>query len=83
MRPPMFVRAWRQGRHNRMLAMAQQVMGPLEFSLFATKLRSRELADAIGLDAGDIEREIIDRHVTPGDWAVEHGLDRITFRPVR
>jgi len=45
------------------------------------RLRAGELAIATGLDARDIEREIVARRITPGDWAVEHRLDRVTFRP--
>jgi hypothetical protein len=46
------------------------------------QLRSRQLAAATGVSAADIEREIRRRRITPGDWAAEHGLDRLTFDPV-
>lgn len=43
--------------------------------------RARDLAAATGLDAASIEAETRVRYMTPGDWACEHGLDPITFRP--
>ena len=45
--------------------------------------RSQDLADATGLPAETIAAEIINRRITPGEWAVEHGLDPITFQPVQ
>lgn len=41
-----------------------------------------DLADATGLDYHDVRREIIRRKITPGEWALEHGLHPTTFRPL-
>jgi hypothetical protein len=43
--------------------------------------RSRDLAAATGLKDTEIAAEIVSRNITPSDWAAEHGLDPITFRP--
>jgi hypothetical protein len=42
--------------------------------------RSQDLAKATGLPAEQIYREMRDRGLTPGGWAVEHGLDPMTLR---
>jgi len=55
---------WRQNRN------AQRIV----------HLRSIQLAEATGFPAAAIAREIVSRRMTPGDWAMEHGLDPLTFR---
>ncbi len=44
-----------------------------------TELRARQLSTITGTPADEIEREILQRRITPGDWAREHGLDPLTF----
>lgn len=43
-------------------------------------LRARQLSVETGIPVDDIEREILHRRITPGDWAREHGLDPLTLR---
>lgn len=43
-------------------------------------LRALELSRVTGIPSEQIEREIVQRRITPGDWAREHGLDPLTFR---
>jgi hypothetical protein len=42
--------------------------------------RSRDLEQATGIPAGEIRRELREHGLTPGQWAIAHGLDPITFR---
>jgi hypothetical protein len=45
-----------------------------------TYLRALELSTVTGISVEKIEREILQRQMTPGDWARERGLDPLTFR---
>ena len=45
-----------------------------------TALRARQLSSETGIPSDLIEREILQRRITPGDWAREHELDPLTFR---
>jgi hypothetical protein len=49
-------------------------------ALKVTHLRAVELSTVTGIPAEEIEREILRRRITPGDWAREHELDPLTFR---
>ena len=43
--------------------------------------RSTDLAAATGLPAEQIRQQLIRDRLTPGEWALQHGLDPILFRP--
>lgn len=43
--------------------------------------RADDLARATGMPADQIEREIRELKITPGQWAALHGLDPYTFEP--
>lgn len=45
-----------------------------------TALRARQLSSETGIPSDRIAREILQRRITPGDWAREHELDPLTFR---
>jgi len=40
------------------------------------------LADRTGIPEDQIRREVIDDLLSPGEWAVRHGLDPLTFQPL-
>ena len=70
------------------MEIALMVVGPLvllwirqyRYARRVTTLRARELSSATGIPSDRIEREILQRRITPGEWAREHGLDPLTFR---
>lgn len=78
-----FLRDWRRtGRYDRLAAMGRDAYGtdPLQYTMFIVQLRSRQLAEITGIDANEIEDEIVRRQISPGDWAAEHEPDPVTFR---
>ena len=42
---------------------------------------SATLSRRTGIPAAQIERQMIEQRLTPGEWAARHGLDRVTFEP--
>lgn len=43
---------------------------------------AKSLSAVTGVPAPVIKDELLLRQLTPGDWAIEHGLDPMTFQPV-
>ena len=39
------------------------------------------LSHITGIPSDVIAREMMDGNLTPGEWAVQHGLDPMTFQP--
>jgi hypothetical protein len=45
------------------------------------KVHSKTLSFRTGIPANQIESEIVNGNMTPGEWAASHGLDPMTFEP--
>lgn len=54
---------------------------PDEQAMDIVRARARDLSAQTGEDPQAIADEIVRRQITPGDWAIEHGLNPITFEP--
>ena len=47
------------------------------------RTHAQTLSAAAGQDAHTIQEEIVRSGMTPGEWAVAHDLDPITFKPIQ